>query len=273
MDYGDLGAGVGGWLGALIGDPLTAGERQRYLDTIRSQRGLYQNLPTDLQAQQESTVDLGPSAFESLSVDPSMRAAQAGSLQQLQAIANAKGMDPQFRNALAQSQAANAQQERAQRQGILDTFARRGMGNSNAALLASLSSQQGSAQRAGMEGLQAGADAAARQYRAIGDAAGLAGQIHGQDYSEAAARANAMDRVAQYNAANRQAVIQRNTGARNQFTQGNADLAYRRAGDIAGTYQQEGNYWQNRERQRRALFQGAGSGLGYMAGTAAGGLP
>src|ERR1044072_4923469 len=56
-------------------------------------------------------------------VDPPGRNAQVAALGQLQAIANAQGMDPQFRAAVAQSQAATATQERAAPGPLLGTLA------------------------------------------------------------------------------------------------------------------------------------------------------
>src|ERR1044072_6524662 len=139
-------------------------------------------------------------------VDPPGRNAQVAALGQLQAIANAQGMDPQFRAAVAQSQAATATQERASRGAILDTFARRGAGNSNSALLAALMAQQGGAQRGGIEGLQAAGQASARQSQAIADSGSLGSTLRAADYGQASDKANAMDRVAQYNPQQRQAV-------------------------------------------------------------------
>src|SRR5262249_10097680 len=228
-------------------------------------------LPDNLSADQEQLVGLGPSAYESLSMDPRGSLAQMDALRGLQDIASAQGMDPQFRAALAQSQAANAQQERATRGNILDSFSHRGAGGSTGALVAALTAQQGAAQRAGMEGLQAAGQGAARQYQALADAGALGGAIRGADYQDASDRAGAMDRVAQYNAANRQAVNQRNTNARNQFALNNADLAYRRAGMVGGTYGAERGYLSEEERRKRGLATGIGGAIGTGVGLAVGG--
>lgn len=269
MGMGDALGSLGGFYGSILGDILTQGERQRRRQSIQDERALYEGLPTNLTAEQEQLVGLGPSAYESLSLDPATRQAQMDTLSRMQAIAAAGGLDPQARAALAQSQASNAQQERASRGAILDSFARRGAGGSPGALVAALTAQQGSAQRAGMEGVQAAGDASARAYRAIADSGALAGNIRGADYQQAADRAGAADRVSQWNAANRQGVNQRNTGTRNQFSLNNADLAYRRAGMVGGTYGAERENLSEEERRKRGLATGIGGGAGRNIGTGA----
>lgn len=263
-------SGAGEFLGMLVGDAMSAEDRRRRQQSILDERALYAGLPADLVADQEGLVELSPSAYEGLSIDPSTRIAQADTLRQFQGIADAQGMDPQYRAAIAQSQAANATQERAQRGAILDTFARRGSGGSGNALLAALSSQQGSAQRSGMEGIQSAGQATARQYQALADAGALASGMRSADYQQASDKAGAMDRVSQYNATNRQAVNQRNTGSRNQFGLANANLAYQRAGMLGGTYGEERDYLSGEERRKRGLATATGgvvgAGIGYAVG-------
>jgi hypothetical protein len=221
----------------------------------------------ELQAELEGYTELGPSAYEGLTVDPRSAAAQYDTLARMQEIAGAGGLDSQAQARLAQAQAANAGQERAQRGAILDTFARRGGGNSNSALLAALANQQGSAQRAGMEGLQIAGDAEARAYRALADSGFLAGQVRGQDYQQASGLADARDRFSMANAAARQAVAQRNADRANRAREGSMDAQYRRAGMLGGASGNERGYYANRERQKRGLYHGVGSGVGRNVGT------
>jgi hypothetical protein len=266
MDFTD----VGGAIGSLVGYPLTAEERRRQEQAIAEERALYDALPVDIQAQLEEGSDVGPSAFESLQLDPRAAAAQYAALGRMGEIANANGLDRQAQARLAQVQAAGAGQERAQRGAILDRFNRQGMGNSNAALSAALIGQQGSAQRTGMEGVQAAGEAEARAYRALGDSASLGGQIRGQDYQQASDRAGAVDRVAAMNAANRQAVAARNADRQNRTLEGNRAAAYQRAGMQGGTYRSERDYYAELERKKRGLYasggQVAGAGAGYVFG-------
>jgi hypothetical protein len=260
---------LGGFYGSIIGDLITQGERKRRQQSIYDERDLYGDLPANLRAEQEQLTELGPSAYESLSMDPAGRELQMDAARRTQAIADAGGMDPQFRAMLAQSGAAGAQQDRAQRGATLDSFARRGAVGSPGALVASLVAGQGGVQRAGMEGIQGAGQAGARQYQAIADLGAQGGAIRGADYQQAGDRAAAMDRVSQYNATQRQAVNARNTGSRNQFALNNADLAYRRAGMVGGTYGAERDYLTQEERRKRGLASGTGESLGRNVGTGA----
>lgn len=263
--------GAGEFVGSLFGDVLTEGERRRRQQSIYDERALYGGLPSNLSAEQEQLAELGPSAYESLSMDPRGSLAQMDALRGMQDIASAGGNDPQFRALLAQSGAAGAQQDRAQRGATLDSFARRGAVGSPGALVASLVAGQGGVQRAGMEGIQGAGQAGARQYQALADSGALGGAIRGADYQQAGDRANAMDRVSQYNATQRQAVNARNTGSRNQFALNNADLAYRRAGMVGGTYGTERDYLTDEEKRKRGLATGIGGAVGTGVGLAVGG--
>lgn len=266
MDFTD----VGGALGALIGYPLTAEERRRQQQAIEEERSLYASLPVELQAQMEAERALGPSAFEGLQIDPRAVAAQYQSLGRLQEIANAGGLDRQAQARLAQIDAASGSRNRAQQGAIMDRFSHKGMGNSNAALMASLMGQQGEAQRAGLEGVEAAGQAEARAYQALMGQGALGGQIRGQEYQQASDRAGAMDRVSAQNAANRQAVLARNADRTNRFAEGNRDAAYRRAGMMGGTYGDERDYYADLERKKMGLAYGggrlAGAGAGYAFG-------
>lgn len=268
---------IGGFVGSVAGDFWTEEERRKQLESIERQRQLYEDLPTRLKAEQEGLTDLGPSAFESFREDPAMRQEQLRTLAALRDIGTSGGLDPQARSALAEAQAATAEQERGQRGAILDQFARGGGRHSNSALLAALTAQQGSAQRAGMEGLRTAGDAQARQYRALMDAGALAGGVRGQDYGVASDRLGAMDRVSAYNAQNRQQVAARNTDRRSSTNEGNIGRQYQRAGMIGGTYGDERGYWEQQERRKRALAAGggqaAGSAVGYAVGPKPPGMP
>ena len=267
MSLGDTLGSLGGFYGGIIGDWMTKEERARQLEQIERQRRLYQSLPVELQAELERFYELEPSAYEQLREDPLLRGEQLRSLEGLREVADTGGMDAQSRAALAEAQAASAGQERAQRGAILDQFARMGGGGGNQALLAALTSQQGAASRAGMEGLRAAGDASARRYRALADVAGLAGDVRGADYRAASDKASAMDRRAAFNAAQRQAVAGRNTDRTNTTAENNRAKEYERARMVGGTYGSERDYWAAQERRKRGLWAGGGEQVGRNIGT------
>jgi len=224
MGFGD----VGGFLGAIVGDFATRGDREKERRAIEEERRIYENLPTDIRAELEALNELGPSAY------------------------------------------GNIAQERAQRGSILDEFSRRGGGGGNSALLAALTAQQGNAQRAGMESLRSAGDASARQYRALTDAGAMAGGIRGQDYGVLSDRASALDRVAAYNAANRQQVAARNADRKNRAQEGNIDRRYQQANMIGGTYDPERDFYEREARRKRGLWAGGGQAVGAGVGYAVG---
>jgi hypothetical protein len=264
--FADMGAGLGGLYSTLLGDFLTRGDRKKQEEDMAREREVYQGLPTNLVADREQTYELGPSAYDALSEDPLLRGEQLRSLASLRDIADKGGLDISSRAALAEAQAATAGQERATRGNILDQFARGGGGAGNQALLASLVAQQGAAQRGGMEGLRAAADANTRRYGALRDAASLAGDVRGADYQVLGDKASAADRIAAYNAANRQRVAGSNVDRENRFREGNADREYRRAGMVGGTYGNERDWHAQQETRKRGLITGVGSGVGRNIG-------
>lgn len=266
----DLFSDIGGFLGAIVGDYATQEERDRQRRAIEEERRLYATLPTTLNPETEALYELDRSGFEDIREDPLLRGEQLRTMMDYRRLAEAGGLDPQSRAALAETQAAAAGQERAQRGSILDEFARRGGGGGNSALLAALTAQQGSAQRAGMEGLRSAGMADANRRGALAAAAGLAGDVRGQDYRLAGDRASAMDRVAAYNAANRQQVAARNTDRRTRASEGNIGREYERARLQGGTYGGERDFYEQQERRKRGLWAGGGQAVGTGVGYAVG---
>lgn len=80
-----------------------------------------------------------------------------------------------------------------------------------------------------------------------------------------------MDRVAAYNAQNRQQVAGRNTDRRTRTSEGNLDRQYDRARMVGGTYGDERGYYEAQERRKRALYAGGGQAIGTGVGYAVGG--
>lgn len=267
MDF----AGIGGFGGAILGDVLTQDERRKQLEQIERNRRLYEGLPTNIDFLNEEVENLGPSAYEAISEDPTLRGQQMATLQGLQGIADAQGLDAGARADIAQAQAANASTARAQTGNLLDSFARRGMGGSGKALQAAQQAQAANTDRAGMEGLQAAAMGAQRKYQALSDVGALSGQVRGQDYGVSRDRAGAQDTVAAYNARNRQDVRQRNNARQMDAQARSIDNKFRQAGGISGANSAEQDYWEKDEKRKMGLYTGVGQAAGGAAGYAFGG--
>ena len=186
---GDIGGLVGGLFGA--GD-AEAG-RKNQLDAYK--RGL-ENL-------QNTREEAGPSAIENVSVNPALQAAQMQALAALQGEAQSGGMTAQDRATQQQSMDATSQQERGQREAIMQAGAARNQGGSGATLAAQLAAQQGAAQRNAMEGTQQVANSRARAMAAMAGAGKLGGDIRQQGFGEQTNIASAKDLINKFNAGQR----------------------------------------------------------------------
>lgn len=266
MDF----SGPGGFIGSLVGDAMTADERKRQLEQIERNRRLYEGLPTTIDFVNEEFENLGPSAYEQIQEDPTLRDAQLRTMQGLQGIADAGGLDAGARADIAQAQAANAATSRAKTGNLLDQFTRRGMGGGPGAVVAAMQAQQANTDRAGMEGLQAAGMGAQRKLQALNDVGAMASGVRGQDYRVAGDKAGAQDNVASYNAQARQGVRSRNASRKMDAQGRSIDNTFRQADGVAGTNNDERDYWAKREKEKMAMWTGGGQAAGSAAGYAAG---
>lgn len=156
-----------------------------------------------------------PSAFMDMTVDPTGRQAELMALDKLQGIIGAGGMDAQAKARLSQIQDEIGTSSRGAREAITQNAAERGVGGSGFELMSKLMEQQGASTRANQAAVQAAAEAEQRALQAIAQSGTLGGQVRGQDYNEAAAKAKAIDQINQFNAANKQNVLNTNVDRRN----------------------------------------------------------
>lgn len=266
--------GLGGLVGGIVGDESAEDARRRAEATWRSMGALYDGINPYVTAQGETAVGLGPSAMEGVvgEVDPATRSMQMQALRSLMGMGEAGGMDPQSRSDLMQSQAMAAREQRAQQGAIRNDFAARGRGGGGTELALRAAAGQQSANANAMAGVQAAGDARTRALQALASGAGLAGQVRGADYAQAADRAGARDRVAEYNARNRQGVQGRNADRANDAQQRTFDNRMRRAGGQAGALQgQAGMQLDEAERRARQGYA-LGSAVGNTVGAVGGGF-
>lgn len=186
--------------------------------TLNPNDYLYQALD-GYRPENESTVTLGDSAMQGISLDPATRAAQMQALTELSQMTTGDGM-----SAIDAANAANinrsiAQSQRGSRDAISANMRSRGVSGSGLEMAAQLQNQQASADRASQAGQDEAAASLQRKMAALGQLGSLGGQVRGQDYGQAADAAQAQDAVSRFNAANSQSVMSRNTGARNDATQ------------------------------------------------------
>lgn len=238
---GPWGAGIGGVLGGLAGGLFGGSSKRKQADKLRQQA---------LEDLLNSRPEMENSAFDTISTDPALRQAQLDALRGLQAEGNAGGLTVQSRAALNEANALQAQRERGSREAILQGMSQRGMGGSGTELAAALQNQQASADRSALAGTQAAADARQRALQAMSASGEMAGGIRGQDFGEAATKAQARD-------------------ARNRF---NASQRLTRAGMTANVRTGNAAAADRRGAEADEFASGLSSGLGQLAGQAYTGL-
>lgn len=179
-------------------DQLTLPQLQKYVEA---------GLMTPAQAQ--AVLQQG-NAYDQISTDSKPVEAEMSALSQMQDIAESGGMDAQAKSALAD--AANTAQinEQGQRGSIIDQMAARGIPTSlmSEALQSAAAGQD--AQTLSLTGAKAAGDAEQRALEALSSSGTLGGQIHGQQYSEAANKAAAQNAISQWNAQTQTGVNQAN---------------------------------------------------------------
>jgi hypothetical protein len=156
------------------------------------------------------------SEYNSVYADPRLKDAQLSALSKLQEITDNNGLTLQDQANLNKIQGQLRQQEKGQRDAIMQNMAQRGVQGSGLELAAQLSNTQATADRASDEGLNVAAQAQQRALEALMNQNQVAGNIRNQDFSEQSAKAQAQDAINRFNTANRQDVQQRNIAQQNQ---------------------------------------------------------
>lgn len=177
----------------------------------------------------------GPSAFEGISVDPRLAAAQNASLGSLDEIIAGGGLTAADLANLNKVQSEVAQADRGRREAILQNASARGMGGSGQELLAQLSSGQAATNRANQSGLDIAGMSQQRALDAIMSKGSLAGDMRNQAFGEDAKVAAARDAISQFNTSNLNTGNLANANIANQFAanraQGNMNAASTNVGN------------------------------------------
>lgn len=178
-------------------DPLRAA-RIPSMEELRYNPELYQYI-TDLNLERAGAPHLlGPSAYETISLDPSLRANQLTALAQARqrALSGFTAEDQAALQEYLQSAAAQAQSARKQ---VMEDMARRGTADSGAALVAALQGSQDAANMLNQQALRQAALKLQQQNAANEQLARLASNIEQADYGRATDLANRRDAIEQFN--------------------------------------------------------------------------
>jgi hypothetical protein len=235
---------IGGFIGGVVGDQKARkNDRRSYEEMMAALREL-EGLPGLEEA--KADFQAGESAYGDIAEDPRLRAQQLSALDRMSEVSRG-GLTTGDRVGLSEAQRSLNENERGQRQAIMQQMAMRGQGGQGADLAAQLSAQQGNANRANQYGGQAAAAAQMRALQAIESSGQMAGSVRGQDWKQNAEKAAAKDRIGMFNA-----------GARSNAYNYNAD----RAGMVAGQHNVLGGKSQEIADAQRRRYAGYGRGIG-----------
>lgn len=294
-------------IGGIVGNIASSGDRQRAREAYQTALAEIEAIgaPPDLAREiilqrfeqvgvltpeLEEAVTLEAPKVAAIKEAPELRQAQMTALQLLGERAKT-GFSAEDRAALAQIQLQQARDTEAKRQQILQSFQQRGMGGAGAELAAQLQAASAGAAQAGEEGLKLQAQAQRAALEAASQYGGLGGQIRGQEFDIARAKAGAEDQAAmarfneavarqQRNVATRMGVQERNLAARQKAAdlnvqQANAELQrqrdaqaqmyqlnLQRAGLRSGAQRGMGQVYQQQAGQTAGMWSGIGAGLG-----------
>jgi len=199
-----FGDSIGAW-GEMIAGNIAAdqreGMRKKQLQQIEEMDQFVDGanvVPEEALSQQ------GQSAMSGVGDNQDARAIQIDALRRL-SKAGQEGYGDQDRAAIANMQADIGAQERGSRMALQQKLGP----NSGESMAAQMSNQQVAAQRANLGGLNQAANSRAQALKAVSLANQSAGDMRNQDFGQNAARAQAHDSIARFNAQNAQGVNSR----------------------------------------------------------------
>lgn len=312
---GGIGKAVGGMVGGLFGK---GGSSQR-MSADELQNEAYQSIkgvelpkiedlrinPEDitfyqrtgqLTPQLEQAIAQNPSLMQQIQNNPELLAAQMATLRKLQQVGQEGGLTVEDKAKLYEASKAADRAAKSRTAAITQGFTDRGLGGSNAELMAQLQGGASDAEAAADTGFKVGAEANRRALDAVTQSGELASKLRGQDFDEAAAKAKAADEIAKFNTQNQrdvemrnqaqklganqynleadQRVADTNVGMKNQLTQYNKNLLREdydrqmdKANALAGAAGKYSAYQTGRAAQEDAAGVNKGQAIGGMVGT------
>lgn len=180
-----------------------------------------------LKPQTENAVSQNPTAFNDLQTDPRLKNAELSALGQLSSISNERGLDAGSLAKLAQAQESNAAAARGARDANLQNAAQRGVAGSGLEFVSNQLADQGAANQNALSGVNAAADANARQMAALSGLSNLSTTAQSNDFNQQAQVAKARDAINNFNASALQHVGDVNTQNQNAANQYNVSNAQR----------------------------------------------
>lgn len=259
--FGDIGQVASGGTGlaadaifSLIGQAQASGDWQKATALYQQYLQQVQNTTApDWQNQNAQTQD----SNYLISGDGQGKSAQSQAIQQLQSLASQGGLDAQARQANQQVLSQQDQNDQAQRGALMQSYARKGMGGSNAELGAALQGQQGNANAARDSGLNIAGQARQRALSALTQSGQLGTSMRGQDIGVEQANQSAQTARDQFNAKMRSAADQNN--AQGRLDTYGAQLAQLQA--MGKANDAVAKDWERQGKQTQGTYSAVGRGL------------
>lgn len=258
-----IGMGVSA-VASLIGELMAGGKEAEARKVMAEAAKMYDAVELP-KLEQAVAQELGPSAFESIAVDPAYKSAQLDALNRLSQIAEEGGMTLADKAAMNQITGQLARRDAAARGAIREDMQARGTLGAGAELASRLAAQQESSQIASERGLGVAAQAQQRALDAIMNRGAMAGDIRRQEYGEQSDLARSRDLINQYNAAARERAQGYNLG----LSQREFENQMRRTGAQANARLGQGTQMMGEAQGIRQAAAGYGTAGGKVAQAAA----
>ena len=270
----------------IIGQNQAAGARTNAENDAKAALAAYQNIATpdiekmrlalegyqsagNMTPTMETTSVLGNTNLSNIAQDPRYNQYTMDALQKMAQVSQ-QGLPEADRAQLQNILNATAQQDSANRKGILENRAARGMGGSGDELAAQLASAQSGANSASNNAMQLAALAAQRKLDATSNLGSMVNTAQNADYQRQAQLNAQKDAIAQFNAQNQQGVTQRNVGAQNQAQAANLQNAQRISDANVNTRNQQQQFnkglYQTDFANQMEKAKGLAGGYNNMAG-------
>jgi hypothetical protein len=263
-------------------------EQKRALEEYQAAIDGYRNgQPAQYSVQDSLGVDeLGPSAMEGVETDPRYKEHELAALKELEDSAR-NGFTAQDKADMSRAEMDVNRQNHGRLGAIQQNMQSRGMGGSGMDIMAQLQSAQDSNDVAAMRDLEREGQMQARKSQATRDLGHMSMGMQGQEWNQAAQKAQAQDAIARFNSANRnnanqwntqnaQNVANSNVGVNNGFAQTSANMGMQGAemGYNAATEEENRRLLAEQQKRQRAAAKRAAVGqtIGMVAGGVAGSM-
>lgn len=229
-----------------------------------------------------STQDVGPSAMQGVSTDPTYKANELEALKGLEAQSK-QGLTDRDKASLAEAEMGANRANKGRVDAIKQGMAAHGMGGSGMDMVAQMQSAQGSNELQAMKALETAGMSTDRRTAATNNLGTVASRMQGEDFEQQAAKARAADQIAEFNNRNRngasnwntenaQRVSDANTAGANQFAGSSMTAGLNGASTSYNAATEDENQRLLQEQQRKQRQAAQNHAYGQVAGSVVGGV-